>query len=335
MKNIHVLVIVFLLISSISWSQEKGKKNYFENGKPIAVVFANLNSSIGQGDNSSGYEVKRVYLGYQFDLGEGFSTKLLLDIGSPNDVSDHTLGRRFAYFKNAYLQYEKGKMMVQFGIIPTRQFKTQKGIWGHRYIMKTIMNEHKMGSSADLGATIIYKANKFISFDVGMMNGEGYAKIQNDNSFKLALGTSIKPTKGLLFRFYVDAIQKGETQINWVNFVSYNWNKKIIAGIEYNIQFNSKNVSNQDLTAISTYLSYNITEKWQLFGRYDIIESNFVSSNYETPWNLARDGSQIVSGLQFQIHKKVKAALDYQVWIPRESNKSNEQYLYLNVEFKI
>lgn len=334
MFKFRVLLIASLLVSTLGWAQENKAKDYFANGKPIGKVYANLNSGLNQNNNPSGYEVKRVYLGYQFDLGDGFSTKLLLDIGSPNDVSEFTLKRRFAYFKNAYLQYKKGKFSVQFGVIPGRQFKVQEGIWGHRYVFKTVMDKHSLGSSADLGATLFYKPAKFISFDVGLLNGEGYAKIQNDNSYKFAVGSTIKPIKGLTLRFYGDFIQKAETQINWVNFISYNFNDKVIAGLEYNTQYNVENVKDEDINTISGYLSYNFTKKWQLFGRYDLVESNTLSEEL-TPWNLNQDGNRMIGGVQYQIHKKVKLALDYQVWTPRDTDFDNEQFIYFHVEFKI
>ncbi len=334
MINLRALVIVFLLISLFGWSQEKEKKKYFLNGKPIGTIYADVYSGINQGENPTGFEIRRAYLGYQFDLDEDFSAKLVLDIGSPNDASDYLLEKRFAYFKYAFVQYKKGKFTTRFGIIPTALFKVQEKVWGHRYIAKTVTDAQRMGSSADLGVSLNYEAFKSLSFDLSVLNGEGYSNIQNDNSYKLGLGVTAKPWKGLTLRMYGDIIEKGASQISWVNFIAYNWKNKIIAGFEYAKQYNYKNVANQDLTVWSAYVSYNMTKKWQLFGRFDQVTSNVIESYFD-PWHFARDGSYALGGVQFIPHKKVKLAVNYKAWLPPSSDFKNEQFIYLNLEFKI
>ena len=334
MKRITTLLMLLLMIVTSGWAQEKEEKKFFQNGEPILKVFANYHTSVGEGDNKSEFTVRRVYLGYKADLGEGFSTVVKLDIGSPDDVSEFTLKRRFAFFKNAYLQYKKNKFTVRFGVIPTHQFKVQEKIWAHRYIRKTVTDLNRMGSSADLGAYVIYDVNKFISLDAGILNGEGYGHIQNDNALKAALGTTIKPIKGLQLRFYADVVEKGEWQINWVNFISYSWNKKITAGVEYDMEFNVKNAKDEDLAAISVFANYYFLKKWQLFARYDLVESS-VLENEDDPWRYEKDGSLIIGGVEYQIHKKVKLALNYQGFIYKDTEKGVENFVFLNVEFKI
>jgi len=332
MRNLYLFIFILLLSPFVSKAQEK--KAFISNGAPIAKVFANFHAGINPGNNTASFELRRVYLGYKFDLGDRFSSKIILDIGSPNDVADHSLNKRFAYFKNAYLQYKKGKLKIQFGIISTAQFKVQEKIWGHRYIQKTVVDLNRMGSSADLGVCAYYNAADFISFDMGILNGEGYSHIQNDSALKLAIGTTIKPIKGLQLRFYGDIVQKTVSQINWVNFISYNWKDKMIAGFEYDMVYNYKNISNQQLYVYSAFISYNLLEKWQLFGRYDYTESNAVEGEDDF-WRFDKDGRAIISGVQFTVNKRIKFALDYQAWIYRDQDKSNQQFIFLNTEFKL
>ncbi|OYT15619.1 MAG: hypothetical protein B7C24_12010 [Bacteroidetes bacterium 4572_77] len=329
-----ILIFMLLLSGSLGWAQEKESKKYFVNGKPIARIFGNFHTGINEGANPMAFELRRVYLGYQFDLGDHFSTKIQLDIGSPNDVVDDELKKRFAYFKNAYLQYKKGKIKVQFGIISTAQFKAQEQIWGHRYIQKTVIDLNKMGSSADLGMAVYYKATDYLSFDLGLLNGESYGSIQNDSALKLAFGTTIKPIKGLQLRFYGDVVQKTETQINWVNFISYNWNNKFLVGFEYDLQYNYKNRKNNNLYVWSAYVSYNFLEKWQIFGRYDHTESNILEQELD-PWRWNKDGEAIITGIQYQLNKHIKFALDYQAWFYTNTDISSKQFLFFNTEIKL
>ncbi len=322
-----------LILAGIA-ARAQEKKNPFENGTPIGVVFADFFSGINQGDNPSAFEVKRAYLGYRFDLDEHFSTKIELDIGSPDDVSQYSLLRRFAYFKDAYLQYRSGRFTARFGIIPLQQFKLQEKIWKHRYIYKSVMDEHGLGSSADLGASLNFKASDVVELDLTMMNGEGYSNLQTDYSYKTGLGITITPWKGLIVRGYADVIQKQESLLTVVSFIGYRFNDKVDYGLEYDLRFNSGFEAGHNQQVFSTYLTWAFHDKWQVFGRYDRVVSNITSGD-ERPWNLDRDGSAVIAGVEYSPIPKVKLALDYQDWVPYAKNLENTAFIYLNLEFRV
>ncbi len=332
-KKISIVLACCLLLSGLILAQDK-KAGPFDNGEPIGLVFANFHTGISEGNNPTAIEVRRVYLGYKFKMSKYYSAKIQLDIGSPDDVSEYSLLRRFAYFKNAYLQYQRGKIRVRFGIIPLKQFKLQEKIWGHRYIYKTVVDEHGLGSSADLGASLTYQATSFLELDLTFMNGEGYSKPQTDYSYKTGLGFTLKPWKGLIFRLYSDMIRKNDVQVLFVGFVGYEIKDKLYFGIEYDTKLNNRFEDNHDINVFSTFLSYNFNEQFQVFGRYDIVGSNIID-NDETPWNLSNDGSTIITGIQYKPISKIKLSLNYQDWVPYAENLDGESYIYFNVEYKV
>jgi hypothetical protein len=263
-----------------------------------------------------------------------FSAKIEVDIGSPNDVSQYSLLRRFAYFKEAYLQFAKGKFNIKFGIIPTMQFKLQEEIWGHRYIYKSVIDQHRMGTSSDIGTSVIFKATDYLEVDFSLMNGEGYSSVQVDNAFKTGLGVTISPWKGLSLRWYADAIEKDNVQILLVNFVSYKIADKLAVGLEYDIKFNYNYIENANRYAFSTFASYDFNKKFQVFARYDKVTSNIID-NESVPWGLPTDGSAIIAGVQYSPISRVKLALDYQDWYPLAENLPNESYIFLNLYFSV
>ena len=333
MKYKYLALILFIFVIKKNEAQQN-QPSPFENGKPIGRVFANFYSGIGQGDNPSAFEVRKAYLGYKFDLSSDFSAKIQLDIGSPDDASEYSLLRRFAYFKDAYLQYQKGKIKIRFGIIPIQLFKLQESIWGHRYIYKSVLDEHSLGSSADLGASFNFQATDYLSLDLTLMNGEGYSQLQTDYSYKVGLGFTLSPRNGLIYRCYGDIIQKNETQVTLVNFVGYKINNKLLAGIEYDLKFNDDFEARHDQQVLSAYLSYELTEKFEIFGRYDMIRSN-IPDNQDYPWNLSEDGSALISGIQYSPLTNVRLSINYQDWVPYAKNLSNEAFIYLNLEYNI
>ena len=336
-KNLLTFGFIFsisLIVFTVSAQEQKEKTHPFAAGQPIGVVFADLYSGISNGSNPSGFEVTRAYLGYQFLMEKQFSAKIELDIGSPNDVSEFSLLRRFAYFKEAYLQYAKNKFNVKFGIIPTQQFKLQESIWGHRYIYKSVIDQERMGTSSDLGVSVSYKIADYISLDLSLMNGEGYSSVQVDNAFKTGLGVTLNPWKGLILRWYADAVSKKDIEVLFVNFIGYEITDKLYAGMEYDIKFNYAFVENANRYAFSTYATYNFTKNWQIFARFDKTTSNIIN-NESVPWDLPADGSAIIAGVQYSPISRVKIALDYQDWYPLAENLANESFIYLNLYFSV
>jgi hypothetical protein len=327
-------ILALLLISFAGYSQEADNDEFKPHGKPILKIFTNIHTGISEDLDDAGFEIKRAYFGYQYYLSKNFEIALKLDIGSPNDASEYSLLRRFAYFKNAYVKYKLEKLSTQFGIIDVFQFAIQEKYWAHRYISKSFMDEYRFGPKADLGWNITYKFNDIIHADFGIYNGEGYTKLQADNAFKGGLGVSIYPWKGLLLRVYGDMIKKGVYQKSIAGFVGYTHKDKFIGGVEYNYQFNFNYNDGQDKYGYSIYGSYWLFPKWQLFARYDQLFSN-IPEGYDQPWALESDGSAITGGVEFAPIKGVKIALNYQDWVPYAENMKNAAYLFLNFEYKL
>jgi hypothetical protein len=327
-------IALLLLITFRLHAQGEDNEDFKPHGSPILKIYTNFHAGISEGNEDAGFEIKRAYFGYKYQLSRHFEVALKLDIGSPNDASEYSLLRRFAYFKNAYLKYRWKKLSTQFGIIDVFQFSVQEKYWAHRYISKSFMDEYRFGPKADLGWNITYKFNDFIHADFGIYNGEGYTKLQADNAFKGGLGISVFPFKGLIVRVYGDMIKKGVYQQTLAGFIGYEYKDKFIGGAEYNYQFNHDYNDGQDKYGYSLYGSYYFIPKWQVFVRFDQVYSN-MPSPYDEPWDLASDGSALTGGVEYSPIRQVKIALNYQDWVPYASNLDNMAFIYLNFEYKL
>jgi hypothetical protein len=332
MKKISIcLIICTLSLSTTTLSAQADKvKPAFPQGSPILRIFANVHTGLTDTDPSKAFEVRRAYIGYKYKLNPHFSTELKLDIGSPDDISEFSRLRRYAYFKTAALYWDKNKWTVKGGIIDTEHYRIQEKYWKHRYIYKSFQDEHGFGPKADLGTTVIYRVHKQIQLDASIMNGEGYKNLQRDNNFKGSLGVSYYPLSRILLRVYYDFTDEEEWQSTLSTFAGYRYDK-ITAGAEYNRKGNSGFNRDHNQCGLSAYLSYDFTDKFQVFGRYDRLSSN-QPPEYTKPWNLQDDGSAIIAGVQYQPIKYVKLALNYQDWFPYAANMGNMSYIYLNLE---
>ncbi|MCG8412535.1 MAG: hypothetical protein MI739_14750 [Bacteroidales bacterium] len=333
-RQILLLFIAYtLLLSNSAFSQEKEQKSFKSSGKVYGNVFANFHHKLFSSKNQSAFAVDRAYLGYKHNLSQEFTINLKLDIGSPNQDSKYDILKRYAYFKNAELIYKKNKLQISFGLINLYQFKIQEKHWGYRYIYKSFQDKHKFGNSADLGASVMYKFNSYITADITVANGEGYNQLQADNAYRTGVGVTIIPFKDLTTRFYADYTEKSEIQSSLSAFVGYKLKKIGRIGAEYNYQMNNKFKADHSLYGFSTYASYYVLKKWEIFARYDKLWSNTVQ-NKGLDWNINKDGSAIIAGVQFKPHRNIKIAANYQDWYPYAKNLENKSFFYLNLEYK-
>ena len=265
MKTTRTIIIIFLLFSTVcnSYSQKLDSIAFFRNTDFIGKVYSHFRSSLNSQDNA--FDVTRAYLGFESHITEAYTITLKLDIGSPEDLSEFSRIKRYAYFKNAALTYKNNDLTLNFGIIDMLQFKIQEKFWDHRYLFKSFMDEYRFGSSADIGVQGIYKVNNWFTGDLTFSNGEGYTKLQADNSFKTGFGATFLPIKGLTVRLYYSFIGKdGVVQSTPSLFVGYTISSFKIGG-EFNYRINDDNVENHNKWGYSFYSMYNFAKKWEIF----------------------------------------------------------------------
>lgn len=329
MKKFKIVITLFALFVSYAL---QAQDDFKASGTPFVKVFSNFHYG---SDAKTGFEITRAYLGYKFNMSENWTGNVTLDIGKPDvtigdSLSGSTSLENTVFLKIAALTYKSGNFSVDFGLVGTKNYKEQEKMWGHRYVMKSFQDAYKFGTSADLGVVFNYKLFDMFSIDLSILNGEGYKLLQADNRFRTGLGLTIEPIEGFIIREYADYLPgDNEAQITSATFFGYQ-KEKISAGVEYNIQLNNKTKIDKDLSGYSFYASYDLNEKYEVFGRYDMLSSNTLSGATD-PWNTAKNGSAMLAGLQYNPIKYVKIALNYQAWIPEIAGDDMIHYGYLNV----
>ncbi len=326
------LLLFFAIINL--YNMLPGYSQLLEKGETQLKIFSNFHNQLNHEVPESGFEIRRAYLGYKTPLENHFSTEIKIDIGSPDDESDYSRLKRYAYFKIANLVYQKNSLRWTFGLTGTYIFDLQESFWGYRYIRKSFMDEYDFGSSADLGTTIEYQFSDWLTVDYSLMNGEGYTSLQSDEVFKNGMGITLTFFDELISRFYADLMAKENNETTLAGFIGYRYKDKARLGIEYNHKFNFLNTKNHELYGYSIYGTYIINDKIELFGRYDQLYSNIISNN-PMPWNIASDESAITSGIQYQLIPQIKVSLNYQDAYPYAADQENQSFIYINFEYKI
>ena len=307
-------------------AQAQNAKTEEPKGKAIVQVFGNFHTGFGALNDDRGFELDRSYLGYEYNFGNGLSTKAVMDIGKSSDVSDY---QRIAYIKNAMVTWKKGGLTLNGGLISTTQFNFQEKFWGYRYIMKSFQDEYKFGSSADLGLSVAYKFADWISADAIIVNGEGYKKIQKNDGLNYGLGVTLTPAKGFQIRFYGGLNESGEEDkkniTNMAAFMGYK-NEKFTIGAEYNQMWNASYVDGADQHGYSLFGSVKLSKAADLYARFDDLFS-------KDDWNLSKDESAAILGAQFKLGKYVKIAPNFRMTKPKADGAKNEYFAYVNCYF--
>ena len=320
-------VILAGLIACIGiTAQAQDAKVEEPKGKAIVQVFGNFHSGFGAENNDRGFELERSYLGYEYKLGNGLSVKGVMDIGKSKEVSDY---HRIAYAKNALIQWKKGNMTLNGGLISTTQFNFQEKFWGYRYIMKSFQDQYKFGNSADLGISASYKFANWLSADAIIVNGEGYKKIQNKDGLNYGLGVTLTPVKGFQVRLYGglnEATEEGKKDIyNAAAFAGYKCENFTI-GAEYNIMQNASNKEGADQSGYSVFTSVKVSKNADVYARFDELKS-------KNDWNIAKDEQAAIVGAQFKLGKYVKVAPNVRMTMPKADGAKNKYSAYVSCYF--
>lgn len=153
-------------------------------------------SALGKDYNS--FNLRRVYLGYDYNISEKFTASMVLAHESgveSNTTTDPSLtgdSRRAVYIKFLNLTWKniipRGNLVIGQQMTPTFATLSEK-VWGYRSVEKTITDMRSpltASSSTDLGVGLSGKFDKDEKFgyDVLVGNGNG-ARLENNNFKKI------------------------------------------------------------------------------------------------------------------------------------------------------
>jgi hypothetical protein len=325
--------ILSILVISIIFCCILGAQTIVNNGKPIAEIFTDFHYNINDSSKTSGFGLNRAYLGYSFEPGRNFTTTLVINVGSPEDLAYGSTPKRYAYFREASVAYTREKLTLSFGMVSTHYADFQQGFWGKRYLGPEYQALYGYGSVADLGVVVDYKFNDIVKADFSLLNGEGYTNIQVDNSLKTAVGITITTPHNVAVRLYSDISRPfGVWQSTAIAFGGIK-NELFSIGVEASYKTNLDLIKGHDVWGLSATGAIFISTKSELFVRTDYTSSVIIPFDV-LPWDCNKDATYIIGGLQHTINSNLKMALNYRLTDPHTPGRQTTNAIYLNARFK-
>ena len=323
------VVISILMLTAIPVMAQEST-DFKPSGKFFGLLFANYHTTFNDGTNSSAFEVTRSYFGYDFSFSKEISSRVMYD-GTTEVINGKTIYS--GYLRNAYLQYENGRLLVRGGLIGTEQISMMEKIWGYRYVTKPPIDYSGMIQAADLGVMTVVQAGEFLDLDLSVTNGRGFNDIAANGTYRLSAGFTLTPAQNMLVRGFYDMMGPSGRMQRTASITAAWMGPKFNAGAEYFRQDNASMTEGRNYSGISIFTRVPLAEKVKFFARYDRIAS-VTMDGAEDPWNLSRDGSYIYAGIDFSPVKNVRISPNYNSYIPPAENSDNVGTIGLNIEAK-
>lgn len=319
MKRIKILIALLVLLGLPVSAQQTA------DGQMIVTILSNFHSGFGAQNDVRGFELERSYLGYQCQLPNNLSMKVVFDVGRSKSVDDL---QRIAYVKNAFVSWTNENWKLSAGVIPTYLCDFQEKFWGYRYVMKSFQDEYKFGSSADLGISAAYQFNDNFMMDAIIVNGEGYKKVQVEDGLAYGLGMTAQVLDGLTLRLYGglnEATPGLDDSYNLAAFAGYKDNDFSI-GVEYNAYWNTGYTKDANQSGFSVYSSQKLSDKVSIYARADQLAS-------KDDWNKANDGMLSLVGVEIKLNKYIQLSPNLRVWTPKADGMKDEYMAYISCRF--
>ena len=356
MKN-KVILCLASLIATLSLHAQTDT-TFKSSGKILVQVINRTLFETKGGSNKYGMYINRAHFGYKYQFAPKWSGTVIIDAGRPtvfgNLTVQDSVGIRMpnsytykegSYYtmtlKFSYLEFNPTpKIRLQAGGILQNHYITQEKFWGYRYVLETFDDRYFGIPSADLGFIGYFSPLEWLSVDAALSNGEGFRFNQdNQGKVKYAAGVDFKPIKNWITRIYYDNSvssdpSKPATQQLLSVFSGYRLPGMFRIGVEYNDHLNHGNLQNKDLYGLSIYGSYEISERFEFFGRYDKLQSNKLSGT-AISWHYADDGQAYIIGVHSVPVKNVALSLSYQGWQPANHSLKYINTLAFSFEFKL
>lgn len=322
------LIILLLSATFLMPVQAQETDQFKPSGKIFGLLFADYHTTFSGGKNVPVFEITRSYFGFDYNFSKTIMSRVMYD-GMTQTVNGKTLYA--GYLRNAYLQYDNGKLTLRGGLLGVEQISMADKFWNYRFITKPPIDYSAMIFSADLGLTAKYQVAEAVSIDIGLLNGRGYKDLAPDTTLKLITGITVRPAKNFMFRGYYDAMGPGgERQMTFSVTGAY-LGPVFSLGAEYFRQVNHLTEVGEDYSGVSIFTAVKVAEKFSVFARYDNIGS--VALEGETdPWNLSKDGSNLFIGFDYSPAKNVRISPNFIGFIPDDESADFVGTVGLNVE---
>jgi len=332
MKRVLSYIIMLGLFSSGMVVGQTEKTSPLQKGRIWGYIFGDMiykaagdtlvwgkTQYAGIEKHALGADLRRLYLGYDYDINEDFSVKVLFEGSAGVTMPSGKFGLSI---KTGYLEWKNVLPFIpnssfKVGLIPTPIFSFPEKTWGYRSIEKEALDLRGLGRSVDQGVSLSgsFDKNNRSGFTFLVGNGTGnkpgvdkhlelsgslFKKLANDHISIEVMGDYLRKderTQRAVTRGFFSVQQPGWT-----------------FGTEVSSVFNTETVSGElkDVNSLllSVFFSNNLSflgDNWRSFVRYDFYDPDLdyhAEAIYESPSQHYNEHA-IWVGLHYKLEQKI------------------------------
>jgi len=324
-KTVLILSVLFIITSSGSLFSDD-IKGYFI---PEYYFAASNNNSDLSGQH--GFWVRRIYLGYNTDLGNGWSARVRLEMDSPAFDKSTIV----PYVKNLHLKKKLGGgLSLIVGIIEPPSFDKIEKFWGFRYIEKTAPDFWKFASSRDFGVALNGKTRS--GFVYTLMYGNYSSNKGEVNAGKAVYARVGFEKKSIYIEANAHFAGDGAKDKNYFSLfggLKGDWGR-FGAGYHYYSE-KSDESEKKDNGVISAFGVVKLNKKSEIVVRYDLLtDLNFKDIGGYLPVPASKETARLlILGINFNVTKNVKISPNMKYVHYKNSQLKGD--LFLNLSAKI
>lgn len=308
-------------------------------------------------DNENDFAISRAYVTVKSKLSDYTSVRITSDIKKISGYEGYSIILKYGYF-DWKPKFAHNDLKFRFGLQPTLYIDHMNKLWGRRYLEKTISDERKLLTSADLGAALMYRLGdkgKYGYVAANVWNGTSYSHTTDNNKYKDFSGFVIlKPLENnpdlkrsrIVAQYYYgiqniaipDSISASDYDRNLLSAGGMlGYRETFDLGFDINWYSKGQGANVDDITASglsffgTLYFKQLVSEQSLLntlnvFGRVDIYDPNTdIDNNAETVF---------IGGIECAPVKGFKASVNLRSTSFEDDNIDSKTYLYFNTLVK-
>lgn len=273
MRATIALCLGGLILAAAAVHGEAGEFKGYMFGDYYYVASAD-DGEVKYPEKQNAFQFRRIYLTYNRSLSDDFSMRYRLEA---NDAGFGSGSKMTPFLKHAYLKWSGAVAGsdLYLGLSGTPTWAISESLWGYRSIEKTVLDLHKIGSSADLGVALKGRVGN-LAYYAMVGNGPGQ-KPESDNGKKLYTSLSISPSEGLTAEVYADYnMRPGDANEITLKGLLGLERGNLRVGVEPFMRINQNAAAGDDqtLSGVSVFGATGLAESLDGFGRVDVLNDD-------------------------------------------------------------
>jgi len=305
-----ILCTVFFLVSAsgVIAQVSVGEKGTFSSTVFGDYYWMALNHDPElQGHN--GFWLRRIYLTYDHQISEAFSSRVRLGMEHAGDFS--TDREMFPFVKDAYLKWENSRHEIYVGISPTPVWELVEEVWEYRHVEKTVLDLQGFASSRDFGVAVMGSIDPGEKLSYHFMVGNGNStRPELDRGKKFMLSLSYQFTDQVLAEIYGDFNGRADGRDIFTTqaFVAYHTEAWAVgAQYVFHRRMNIPGIGDRSFDMISLFSRFNILDSTKGFLRVDhLFDPNPYGSEIAyIPFSERAESTFLLGGVDLKLHQDV------------------------------